>query len=60
MCTLISSSLSPSLCSGRRLKGTDKKGEGHNKIIVDVREFRSSLPSLIHAAGTGYSGSVGG
>jgi hypothetical protein len=39
--------------SGRRLKGTDKKGEGHNKVIVDVREFRSSLPSLIHAAGKG-------
>jgi hypothetical protein len=43
----------PSPRSGRRLKGTDKKGEGHNKIIVDVREFRSSLPSLIHAAGKG-------
>ena len=23
----------------------------NNKIIVDVREFRSYLPSLIHAAG---------
>ena len=34
-------------------KGMDKKNNllSNSKIIVDVREFRSSLPSLLHAAG---------
>ena len=36
-----------------RKKGLDKKNGStiNTKIIVDVREFRSSLPSLLHAAG---------
>ena len=43
----------PFVSHTKRGKAGDKKGDGkiNNKIIVDVREFRSSLPSLIHAAG---------
>ena len=43
----------PLVSHTKRGKAGDKKGDGkiNNKIIVDVREFRSSLPSLTHAAG---------
>ena len=37
---------------GRRSKpGGGDAGQASNKVVVDVREFRSSLPSLLHASG---------
>ena len=45
--------LSLTKCSHSQKKGTNKTSNilSNSKIIVDVREFRSSLPSLLHAAG---------
>jgi hypothetical protein len=56
--SMLSSFLLVIVSQTKRGKAGDKKGDGkiNNKIIVDVREFRSSLPSLIHAAGNSYDG----
>lgn len=48
-----SSNLTPASTSSRKGGAPDQKAKDKNpaKIIVDMREFRSELPALIHRRG---------